>query len=91
MMAHSENADTVKSDTLNEVVVNAELQRTSTNVTTYIPTEKNKKSDELFWHQITKCFPYSAEYAGIWGVSVYTFFIIAGSFACPNWFIVSVQ
>ena len=46
MMAHSENADTVKSDTLNEVVVNAELQRTSTNVTTYIPTVKIKKSSQ---------------------------------------------
>lgn len=46
MMAHSENADTVKSDTLNEVVVNAELQRTSTNVTTYIPTAKIKKSSQ---------------------------------------------
>ena len=47
MMAHSENADTVKSDTLNEVVVNAELQRTSTNVTTYIPTAKIKKSSQM--------------------------------------------
>ena len=39
-----EKADTVKSDTLNEVVVEADLQRTTANVTTYIPTAKIKKS-----------------------------------------------
>lgn len=43
-IAQTENVDSLCSDTLKEVVVVADLQYTTTNVTTYIPTEKIKKS-----------------------------------------------
>ncbi len=44
LTAQSESADSIKSRTLQEVVVEGQLQRTSATVTTYIPTSRQKNS-----------------------------------------------
>lgn len=41
-MGQTETPDSVKTQELNEVVVEAQMQRTSPNTTTYIPTNKQK-------------------------------------------------
>lgn len=43
-MAQSESTDTIKTQELNEVVVEASNQRTSSNVSTYIPMARQKNA-----------------------------------------------
>ena len=45
-MAQTETPDTVKTQNLNEVVVEAQLQRTSAQKSTYIPTTKQKNASQ---------------------------------------------
>lgn len=45
-MAQSETTDSIKTQELNEVVVEARLQSTSATVSTYIPTSKQKNSSQ---------------------------------------------
>lgn len=42
--ANSETTDSVKSRNLDEVVVEAQLQRTSATVSTYLPTKRQKNA-----------------------------------------------
>ena len=45
-MAQSESSDSIKTQELDEVVVEAKLQSTSSTVSTYIPTSKQKNSSQ---------------------------------------------
>lgn len=45
--ANSETTDCVKSRNLDEVVVEAQLQRTSATVSTYLPTKRQKNAAQM--------------------------------------------
>lgn len=46
MMAQNENTDSIKTRELNEVVIEGQLQSTSADVSTYIPTSKQKNASQ---------------------------------------------
>lgn len=43
-LAQNETRDTIKTQELNEVIVEAQMQRTSSNVTTYYPDRNSKRT-----------------------------------------------
>ena len=45
--ANSETTDSVKSRNLDEVVVEAQFQRTSATVSTYLPTKRQKNAAQM--------------------------------------------
>lgn len=45
-MAQTETTDSIKMQSLNEVVIEAQMQRTSSTSTTYIPTGKQKNASQ---------------------------------------------